>query len=257
MPTDTFKYSHSSVANAQQPRASATIIRVIVATALLLGAGGVWALATQYETRIGPAQEERNWVVGYLHDGHSFGQIMRLRLEGLTGIDLWLQQPVTPGSGAVTIELRRLADQQVVATSEIPVAALAARGPTTFTFAVVETDRRAARDPVPLALILRTHEVNRDSAVSVMAGGNRYGGGAILLGENLVPGADLFFRARYQARVIDRVLPITQIAYARPGIFGWPPLYALLAYGLLVGLTLFFIALVRATASRGAAPGEY
>jgi hypothetical protein len=257
MPTDTFKYSHSSVAGARPPRARAALIRVIVATILLLGAGSVWSLAAQHETRIGPAQEERNWVVGYLHDGHTFGQILRVRLEGLTGIDLWLPKPVAPGPGVVILELRRLADQRVVATSEVPVAALAARGPTTFAFAAVETDRLAARDPVPLALVLRTRSVNRDSAISVMAGGNRYGGGAILLGENLVPGADLSFRARYQASVIDRVLPITQIAYARPGIFGWPPLYALLAYGLLVSLTLFFIALVRATASTTTLPDEY
>ncbi|HEX9440159.1 MAG TPA: hypothetical protein VF909_10770, partial [Roseiflexaceae bacterium] len=61
-----------------------------------------------------------------------------------------------------------------------------------------------------------------------------------------IPRSDLAFETLYRARLLDRVFPITTIAYGRPGIFGWPPLYALLVYGALVVVGRFAYRVLRA-----------
>ena len=62
---------------------------------------------------------------------------------------------------------------------------------------------------------------------------------------------DLAFELLYRSSWFDRALPITQIARSRPGIFGWPPLYALLVYAMLVVLGLFLRRLAQALAPEG------
>ncbi|MEM8529976.1 MAG: hypothetical protein AAGF95_03985 [Chloroflexota bacterium] len=56
--------------------------------------------------------------------------------------------------------------------------------------------------------------------------------------------ADLAFDVLYETRWMDRFLPITNIAQSRPGIFGWPPLYALLTYTLIITISYLCIKVI-------------
>src|SRR4051794_26514899 len=75
---------------------------------LFVGACLVIWLASSSDPRIGPSQDDRSWIAGYLADHHSFGQIMHLPLEGLIGVQVWLRKPVTPNNGVVVLQISRL-----------------------------------------------------------------------------------------------------------------------------------------------------
>jgi hypothetical protein len=213
-----------------------TIARRLIPLALLLGLGLVLWLAALDLPRVADGQTDRSWVAGYLDDQHSFGQFVSLPPEGLAGIRLWLPRPVAPGTGELIVHVRSAAGGPDRATAHIAVAALAQHGPTDFRFAALQTDPLHDEPSAPLLLLLESRGVDRASAVSVIAGRNRYSNGLLIRDGQALPRADLAFEPLYAARWLDRLLPITQIAQRRPGIFGWPPLYALLAYALLLAL---------------------
>lgn len=226
---------------------SRPIARLLTIVALLVGPALALWLASIDDPRAGGGQAERSWVAGYLDDDHRFGQFAALRLEGLTGIRLWLPRPVSPGPGALILRLRTPGDSADLATAQLLVAALPAHGPATFRFAAIHGAVPPGDRPVPVILALEARGVDRASAVSVMAGPNNYGGGLLLRDGREIPRVDLAFEPLYAASWFDRLLPITRLARSRPGIFGWPPLYALLAYALLLILGWFLGRLVRAT----------
>jgi hypothetical protein len=202
-------------------------------------------LAMTDEPRADTGQVERSWVAGYLEDGHQFSQFAWLRLEGLTGIQLWLPRPSAPGSGVIVLHVRPTNSPVDVATAELPVAALAARGPTSFRFSAVRADPLRGDQAVPTMLTLETRGVERASAVSVMAGRNNYSNGLLVRDGQQLPLADLAFESLYAASWLDRLLPITRIAQRRPGIFGWPPFYALLFWFVLLGYAGVLVNLAR------------
>jgi len=212
------------------------ITRLPIILALLIGLGLVLWLATLDTPRVGDGQTDRSWVAGYLDDQHRFGQFVNLSPKGLAGIRLWLPRPVAPGTGELIVHVRAADGGPDRATARIPVAALAQHGPTDFRFAALQADPLHDEPIAPLLLEIESQGVDRASAVSVIAGHNRYSNGLLLRDGQALPRADLAFEPLYAARWLDRLLPITQIAQRRPGIFGWPPLYALLAYALLLAL---------------------
>ena len=217
-----------------------------IAFLLLVGACLVFWLASSSDPRVGPSQNDRSWVAGYLTDHHSFGQIMRLPLERLIGIRVWLCKPVTPNSGVIVLQLRKLEDKRVLATSELPVSGLTTCGPITFRLSPITFDPVTDGEQVAVMLTLETHDVSLTNRVSVIAGQNQYGNGLLLRDNQQIPLADLSFTTLYASSRFDHIVPITDIAQSKPGIFGWAPLYALLMYGLLIALAFVFHALVRA-----------
>ena len=225
--------------------------------ALLVGLAAVLLCASISAPIVGASQPVRNWVAGYLDDGHQFGQIIQPSAHDLVGVRLWLLRPVAPGAGTILLSVRALDGGDTLATARLAVADLPAHGPATFRFDPVALDRVVTSKPAPVALVLTTQGVERSSAVSVMAGPNGYSNGIMLRDGRENARADLAFELLYRSSWFDRALSITQIARSRPGIFGWPPLYALLVYAMLVALGLFLrrLALVLAPEVRGQGSG--
>jgi hypothetical protein len=212
------------------------ITRFLIPLAPLIGLVLVLWLAALDAPRVADGQPNRSWVAGYLDDQHSFSQFVNLPPEGLAGVRLWLPRPVTPGTGELIVHVRSADSGPDRATARIAVAALAQHGPTDFRFAALQADPLHEQPITPLLLVIDTQGVDRTSAVSVIAGPNRYSNGLLIRDGQALPRADLAFEPLYTARWLDRLLPITQIARHRPGIFGWPPLYGLLAYVMLLTL---------------------
>jgi hypothetical protein len=223
-----------------------TIAWLAVGTALLVGPGLILWLTAIEDPRVGAGQTVRNWPAGQLDDQHQFGQRALLHLDDLVGVRLWLIRPTTPGAGTIVLRLRPAAGGANLAEGQLAVSALTLRGPSVFRFSALRTDPLAADRAVPIELILETHGVDRASAVSVMAGPNRYKDGTLLQDGREIAPADLAFEPLYQASWFDRILPVTRIARARPGILGWPPLYALFLWVVLCSCGWFMGSLVRA-----------
>jgi hypothetical protein len=212
------------------------ITRLLLSVALLLGLGLVLWLAALDTPRVADGQTDRSWVAGYLDDQHYFGQFVNLPPDGLAGIRLWLPRPVVPGTGELIVHLRSAGGGPDRATAHVAVAALAQHGPTDFRFTALQADPLRDRPITPLLLVLESRGVDRANAVSIIAGHNRYSNGLLVRDGRELPRADLAFEPLYASCWLDRLLPITRIAQHRPCIFGWPPLYALLAYVLLLVL---------------------
>jgi hypothetical protein len=223
----------------------ATIIRLVAAAVFSVGTALIIWLALLDDPLTGSGQVDRSWVAGYLYDGRQFGQIVEPARRDLVGIRLWLPRPIAPGAGTITLRIQPIDSEVDLATAQLAVADLAANGPTTFWLPPVPMDRLTTTEPVPLRLLLTTSAVDRGSAVSVLAGPNGYSNGLLLRGQQGLPRADLAFEPLYQSRWLDRVLPITQMARSRPGILGWPPLYALLLWGVLWGYGWLLLNIVR------------
>jgi hypothetical protein len=223
-----------------------TIAWLAISTALLVGPGLILWLTALDDPQAGAGQTVRNWPAGQLEDQHQFAQRALLRLDGLVGVRLWLVRPVMPGAGRIVLHLRPAAGGTNLAEGQLAVSALTVRGPSVFRFTAIRTDPLAADRAVPIELLLETHGVDRASAVSVMAGPDQYKDGALLRDGREISRADLAFEPLYQASWFDRILPVTRIARARPGVFGWPPLYALLLWAVLCSCGWFMASLARA-----------
>jgi hypothetical protein len=60
--------------------------------------------------------------------------------------------------------------------------------------------------------------------------------GSLQVGDEVLAGVGLAIQPGYEYRLLDAIWPISAMAGGRSGLFGWPTLYALLAYGVLLGL---------------------
>ncbi len=223
-----------------------TIALLTISAALLIGPGLIFWLTALEDPQAGAGQTVRNWPAGQLDDQHQFGQRALLRLDDLVGVRLWLVRPIVPGAGTIVLRLRPATGGTDLAVGQLAVSELTLHGPSVFRFATIRTDPLTADQSVPIELVLETHGVDRASAVSVMAGPDRYKNGTILQDGREVAPADLAFEPLYQASWFDRILPVTRIAQARPGLFGWPPLYAFLLWAVLCSCVWFMGSVIRA-----------
>jgi len=208
--------------------------------ALLVASFGlIFWLASANTTRSGAAYRLAGKPAEPLFDGRHVGQIITPPLDRLVGIRLWLHPPANPRGATIALHIRSLDQQKDLATAELPVAELAADGPTTFNLPALAAAPLQINRPETLELMLTTNGVDRSDPVGIGVGGNGYGRGLMVRDGKEIAHSDLMFETLYRVRLLDRIFPITAIAYGRPGIFGWPPLYALLIYGALVALGLF------------------
>lgn len=176
------------------------------------------ALATWPVSGAGLQPDEATSVA--LAEGEALAWTFATERGGLSGLRVWLEQPApATGSLAVTIAAAELPDLPLV-IAEAPLSAAGADGALDLTFD-------------PLREGASPHEPTATLQVRLVAEGLRPGASLALRGADEQRVA---FAPRYQERPFDTLLPISAIAAGRPGLLGWPPLYALLAYALLVAL---------------------
>jgi len=212
--------------------------RRILLGLLFVSLGLVIWLAVTPTVRVGDAFRAATQPAESLFDSHPVGQIITLPLDQLVGIRLWLQHPAS-ARGTLTLRVRSLDQQRDITQIRVPVAGLPADGPTTFNLPVDKLAPLQMHRRETLELMLTTSGVESADPVGVGVGGNGYGYGLLVRDGREIPQSDLVFEALYQARLLDRIVPITRIAYGRPGIFGAPLFYALLIYALLILLARF------------------
>lgn len=151
--------------------------------------------------------------------------------QGLYALQLWLAEKAPSGSTLVVnltsptnldipatevrLELDKFRDSEAVLAQFKPVWIL--------------PSSRLAQTSFEIQLLL--HGSSSDTVIMFQAGSDS------TIEQELVPA----FVPLYQTRQLDRVWPISKMAAARPGVFGWPPFYAILAYAFLV--LLFYVIL--------------
>ncbi len=214
----------------------------LLAALLLAGFGTTLALATTSRLAPGAAQATRNWPAGPLSDGHTYGQTLRVRPEGLSAVRFWLVPPRAP-QGQIALLVRLPERDLTLPPVELPAAAIGRDGALTFPLPPLPPDPARPAAPVALKLTLEPRGIPRDAAPVVVAGPDAYPDGTLLRDGRPVRAADLAFAALYRSTGFDPLLPISRIAAGRPGLLGWPPLYALAAYAVVAALALFALAL--------------
>lgn len=110
-----------------------------------------------------------------------------------------------------------------------------------------------ARNPLTtterLMVILDFPELPPNSGPSFVVRASPAGQGGLMVDGTAILDRDLVVAPLYQRRWADAIWPISAMAAGKPGLFGWPPLYPLLAYLYLVALGVGLAALWRARAA--------
>ena len=211
---------------------------------ILGGAVLTWWVATLNDNQVQTQQLERNWPATTLYDQHQTAQLMRFEPTDVVGIRLWLFNHADNPEGTVFVRLRPLGQDEDIAVAQRPVTELSPKGATSFYFTPLQSEILIGDPTEVIELRIETEGVSALQAISVIGGGNRYGQGVLIHDGVQIARADLAFDVLYETRWMDRILPITNIARSRPGIFGWPPLYALLAYSLIVIISYLCIKVI-------------
>ncbi len=197
---------------------------------------GISSLTTDVS---GPAPVERNWVLGKLDSTQSFGQTFRVDAAELVAVRVLLFAPAEPRNDLITLRLRYATTATPdLAVVSLPVRELARQGMTTFSLPTLRLRADPHAAPVQLQLTLEAPTLPPSAGVSVMAGPDTYAEGTLLANDVPRAFADLAFQPVYRQRWIDNLFPLSRLADGKPGVFGWPPLYPLLAYA--YGCTLAY-----------------
>ena len=198
----------------------------------------------------GVAPTQRNWVYAKLDHAHTVGQTFVIERDELAAVRVLLFANPTERDDPVTLRLR-YADGQLPDLAEVtlPLRSLAHDDVTTFAFPPLTLRLPPDILTTTLRLDLSAPTLT-DDWITVIAGPDSYQHGLLFVDERPRPHADLAFQPVYRRRWLDALLPISRMAAGKAGLLGWPPLYALLAYGYLVALTQVLIRLWRAIDAR-------
>jgi hypothetical protein len=197
----------------------------------------VFALSNLTVDRAGGAPLQRNWVFGRLDSTHSYGQTFVVERDELVAVQVLLFAGPTTRDDPVTLRLRYASsDLPDLAVVTHPLSALARQEMTVFAFAPLTFVFPPGVVTTTLRIDLEAPTLTPPDWVTVMAGPNTYSAGELFVDGMPKSGADLAFQPIYRQRWFDLVLPISRMAYGRPGLMGWPPFYAVLAYGYVVAL---------------------
>lgn len=221
-------------------------LRIVLIALAAAGLVVLLWLATAAAAWPGSAYRDMSRPDEPLFDGHQIGQVVAAPLDRLVAVRLWLRRPANPGNSVIALRVRSLDQGKDLAAVELPVASIAADGPTTFGLPALAAPPLQINRPETLELVLITGGVAQADPVGIGVGRNGYGRGLMVRDGQEITDADLPFEMLYRARLLDRFFPITAIADQRPGIFGWPPFYALLVYGVLILLGRFAYRVLRA-----------
>lgn len=143
----------------------------------------------------------------------------------LNGLRLWLEQPA-PGGAQLSVTISSAATPSLaLIETTLPLDALGPDGALDVRFE-------------PLTIRATPQVLTTTLYVQLAAQGISEGQSVLLRGA--VEGdatRSIAFTPWYQTRPFDALWPISSMADGRPGILGWPPLYALVAFGVLWMLT--------------------
>jgi hypothetical protein len=212
-----------------------------------LGLALVYLLSSATIDGSGRAPTQRNWVFGRLSREHTFGQTFVVERDDLVAVRVLLFASPTERDDPVTLHLR-YADRALpdLAAVTLPLRDLARQELTTFALPPLTLIFPPQLVTTTLRIDLEAPTLAPTDWVTVMAGPDSYQRGALFQDGAPRPWADLAFEPVYRQRWFDRVLPISRMAYGKPGLLGWPQSYALLAYACCVLLAYTLLKLWRA-----------
>jgi hypothetical protein len=247
--------SQPQVANQKHTRNQAQLLfRVVLITVLVLGAFASYRLALVEGVRPGPRQRDISRISSELYDGYTLGQIFQVHPEKLKGVRLWLNVPNRPTEGTITLRMFSFDFNADIAETTLDVAAISQSGPTDFRFPSVDAPGWPQETDLTVELRLIAQGIDQAHAIQARGSTNRYSNGLIVLnGEQWAP-EDLAFEVLYTGSYLDQAVPITQLAMERPGLLGWPPLYAILTWLLLWSACVLLISLFRALRATAVSP---
>jgi hypothetical protein len=206
----------------------------------LLLALALSSLTTDYG---GPAPTQRNWVFGRLNHEHTFAQTFIASPGELVAVRLLLFANPGDRDTLVTLRLRYAeGDRSTLAVVILPVSMFDRGGWTTFEIPPLTLTMTSS-----LRLDVESPTLPSNDWITVMAGPDTYPHGELFVNGMPHPVADLAFQPVYRRRWIDWLLPISRMALGKPGLLGWPPLYALLAYSFCLVLAHVLAGFRRAT----------
>ena len=213
--------------------------RTAHAIAAWLGLLLVFVLSSVSTDRAGPAPTQRNWVFGRLNREHTFGQTFVAPPGELVAVRVLLFANLGDHDDPVTLRLRYAdSDLPDLAVATLPLRALDQHDWTTFKIQPLILNMTAT-----LRLDVEAPTLLPNDWITVIAGPDSYPGGELFVNDEPRQGADLAFQPVYRRRWMDSVLPITRMALGKRGLLGWPPVYALLAYGSIVASARLLLAL--------------
>ncbi|NOK60594.1 MAG: hypothetical protein GFH27_549297n193 [Chloroflexi bacterium AL-W] len=231
--------------------------RSLLLLVVFVGAGTTLWLATLSDDQVQTQQLERNWPAATLYDQHQTAQLLRFEPTDVIGIRLWLLNHADNPEGTIFVRLRPLNQDEDIAVAQRSVTELSPQSATSFYFTPLQSETLIGNPADVIELRIETEGVSPLQAISIIGGGNRYGQGVMIHDGVQIARADLAFDVLYETRWMDRVLPITNIARSRPGIFGWPPFYALLVYSLIITIGYLSIKIIIANYSADPIPHNH
>jgi hypothetical protein len=221
----------------------------------------VYVLSSLTTDSVGRAPTQRNLVFGRLSREHSFGQTLVVERDDLVALRVFLLANPTDREDPVMLRLRyadpglpfdKLANRRDdssaapdLAVAVLPMRALARGDYTTFAIPPLMLNSPPGVVTTTLLFDLQAPTLAPSDWITVMAGPDTYPGGELFADGDPRPAFDLAFQPIYRRHWLDILLPISRMAHGKPGVLGWPQLYALLAYAYCVVLVRVFVAVWR------------
>jgi hypothetical protein len=201
----------------------------------LIGAGLIVLLSTiSYEVRGAPLAPASG-PVARLDVANPVIQRMTIETLGLQGFEMGIIPPVGAEPLSVTLQLR-VADSglpDLVRAEQVLAPGLAAA--LRFDFPPLTTRLAPYAITSTLDLTIEAASMSATAPLTLLGGPATSLAARLQAGPEESLGVALHITPLYQRRLLDSAWPISTMASGRSGVFGWPPLYPMLAYGSLVG----------------------
>jgi hypothetical protein len=208
----------------------------------------VYALTGMTADYPGHGMLQQNNQLGRIEREGALGQTFVLEADQLVALRVRLAPGTRRGTDLVTLHLRypnpALPD---LATASVQLDSLATDDMTIFAFDPVTLDFPPAVLTTTLRFDLEAPTLVPGAGLMVLGDRDSYADGEFFKGTTPIPAIDMAFEPIYRRRWIDSILPISRMAHGKPGILGWPPFYALLAYVFLLALGVALTRLWRTT----------
>jgi hypothetical protein len=211
---------------------------------VLVGLLLVGLLSAASYSRFGPRLAPADGPIVRLADGQSVSQPLVIDAPSLVGVRVALLPPANPGAAAIRLRLRQLdSGLPDLASVELPAGSVE-DNQASFSFRLA--DRLGPYTATNrLELIVEALDLPATSELVLLGGPLQPGSEPLRVDGTPYAELGLSVTPIYEQRLIDHIWPISEMASGRPGLFGWPLLYPLLAYSYCVGLSYTLYNVVR------------